>query len=104
MIQFGPADYGLSLRKPGEPFVRADYADQIAADQRRAMEMALAAGVRPRAEARSAEGCRAYVELGIRDVCIGWDRSIIAAWCRAEGGKLREMLPREGSSRGEQRR
>jgi len=92
MIQFGATDYGVSLRTPGKPFVRADYMDQINAAQDRAIQMALEAGIRPRAEARDAEGCTSYVDQGIRDFCIGWDMWTIAAWCRENGGKLREML------------
>jgi 2-keto-3-deoxy-L-rhamnonate aldolase RhmA len=92
MIQFGAADYGLSLRTPGQPYVRADYMDQAIADRERANQMAIDAGVRPRAEARSADQCQSYIEQGIRDFCIGWGRSIVAAWCTENGAKLREML------------
>lgn len=92
MIQFGAADYGLSLRTPGKPYVRAEHMDQIVADRDRAIQMALEAGVRPRAEAASASQCQPYLEWGIRDFCIGWARGIVAAWCREDGGKMREVL------------
>jgi 2-keto-3-deoxy-L-rhamnonate aldolase RhmA len=94
MIQFGGTDYGVSLRTPGKPFVRAEYMDQILADRDRANQMAIAAGVRPRAEAGTAEQCSSYLEQGIRDFCIGWDTAIMSAWCRQQGAQLREMLPR----------
>ncbi len=92
MIQFGAADYGLSLRTPGQPYVRSDYKDQILADRDRAIQMAISAGVRPRAEAGSADQCQSYIEQGVRDFCIGWARGIVAAWCRDNGPKMREML------------
>jgi len=92
MIQFGAADYGLSLRTPGRSYVRADYMDQIIADRDRAVQMALEAGVRPRAEAGNADQCQSYIEQGVRDFCIGWAGGILAAWCRENGSKMREML------------
>lgn len=98
MIQFGPADYGLSLRTPGKPFVRADYRDKINAERDRAHRMAIDAGVRPRAEASSAEQCQYYIDRGVCDFCIGWETSIIASWCRQNGSRLREMLGRSKES------
>jgi len=92
MIQFGPTDYGLSLRTPGKPYIRAEYRDIVNADMDRAHQMALDAGVRPRAEAGSAEQCQYFIERGVRDFCIGWDASMVAAWCTQNGRKLREML------------
>lgn len=92
MIQFGPVDYGLSLRIPGKPYLRAEYSDIVNTDMDRAHQMALDAGVRPRAEAGSAEQCQYFMERGVRDFCIGWDASIVAAWCTQNGRKLREML------------
>ncbi len=92
MIQFGPADYGLSLRTPRKPYIRAEYRDIVNADMDRAHQMALDAGVRPRAEAGSVEQCQYFIKRGIRDFCIGWDVSIVAAWCTQNGRKLREIL------------
>lgn len=92
MIQFGPTDYGLSLRTPGKPFVRADYIEKINADRDKAHQMAIDAGVKPRAEAGDAEQCQYFIERGVRDFCIGWEKSIIANWCRQNGGTLRKML------------
>jgi 2-keto-3-deoxy-L-rhamnonate aldolase RhmA len=94
MIQFGPTDYGLSLRTPGKPYIQAEYRDRVNADRDRAHQMALDAGVRPRAEAGSAEQCQYFIERGVRDFCIGWDKSMVAAWCTQNGRKLREMLPK----------
>lgn len=92
MIQFGPSDYGVSLRTPGQPFIRKDYVDKINADRDRANQMALDAGVHPRAEAGSAEQCQYFIDRGVRDFCIGWDTGMVRSWCVQEGSKLREML------------
>lgn len=92
MIQFGPTDYGLSLRTPGKPYNARDFADKIKVDRDKAYEMANKAGVRPRAECGSAEECQYYIERGVRDFCIGWDTSTVAGWCIQHGKKLREML------------
>jgi 2-keto-3-deoxy-L-rhamnonate aldolase RhmA len=95
MIQFGPTDYGLSLRTPGKPYKQADYRDRINADRDEANQMAVDAGVRPRAECGTAEQCQYYIDRGIRDFCIGWDTSMVTAWCNQNGGKLRGMLSKK---------
>lgn len=92
MIQFGPTDYGISLRTPGKPYRREEYLEKVLAERDRANQMAIDAGVRPRAEAGTAEECQYYIERGIRDFCIGWDTGIMRNWCMQNGGKLREML------------
>lgn len=92
MIQFGPSDYGLSLRTPGRPYRREDHQARVTADRDRAHQMALDAGVRPRAEAGSAEQCRYYLERGVRDFCIGWDTRMVTEWCVQHGGQLRALL------------
>ncbi len=95
MIQFGPSDYGLSLRTPGKPYKREDYREKVTADRDKAHQKALDAGVRPRAEAGSAEDCQYFIDRGVRDFCIGWETSTIAVWCRRNGEKLREMLSKK---------
>ena len=92
MIQFGPTDYGLSLRDPGKPYKEAYHMERVKMDTDKAHEMAIKAGVRPRAEAETHEECQYYLDRGVRDFCIGWDTSIIARYCTLEGMKLRKML------------
>ena len=94
MIQFGPGDYGISLRTPGKPYRREDYQQKVAADRDRANQMALDAGIRPRAEAGTAEQCQYYLDRGVRDFCVGWDTFSMRAWYTQLGKQLREMLPK----------
>jgi 2-keto-3-deoxy-L-rhamnonate aldolase RhmA len=92
MIQFGPADYGLSLRTPGKPFKAAEFKEKITTDRDKAHEMAIKAGVRPRAEAGTAKDCQYYLDRGVRDFCIGWDTTTVGGYCSQEGKALRGML------------
>jgi len=49
-------------------------------------------GVTPRAEIESPKEAERYIELGVRDFCIGTDMSILYNWCRENGGELRRIL------------
>ena len=87
MVQFGPADYSLSIGHPGElnhPKVREA--------ELKTIKTALRMGVTPRAEIESPEEAERYIELGVRDFCIGTDMSILYNWCRENGGELRRIL------------
>jgi len=87
MVQFGPADYSVSIGKPGhgrDPDVQKAHRDMI--------ELALKKGVTPRVEAASFEQARPYVEMGVRHFCIGWDLVTIFAWCRQQGEGMRNLL------------
>jgi len=87
MVQFGPADYSISIGKPGQaadPEVQQAHRDMI--------EAALKKGVVPRVEAASFEQARPFVEMGVRHFCIGWDVRTILTWCREQGKGMRELL------------
>jgi len=103
MIQFGPVDYGLSLRTPGKPLsldhiyhydLSQDLNGRIQADLDRVNDMAISAGIRPRVETGDAESCQYFLDRGVRDFCIGWDIDTVRRWCMMHGKKLRDMLPR----------
>jgi len=95
MIQFGPTDYGITIRTPGKPYKAADYREKINADRDKAHQMAIDAGVHPRAECSSAEECKYYIDRGVRHFCIGWDTRMVSDWCMQNGKKLREMLAKK---------
>jgi 2-keto-3-deoxy-L-rhamnonate aldolase RhmA len=87
MVQFGPADYAMSIGRPGE----WTYSEVAAAEQK-TIETALAKGIAPRVElADPAQGAR-YIEMGVKHFCIGWDVSILHAWWRENGAAMRAML------------
>jgi 4-hydroxy-2-oxoheptanedioate aldolase len=89
MIQFGPADYAMSIGKPGQfgdPEVRGAHERAIAA----AMEL----GIRPRVELASFEQAGPWIDMGIRDFCVGWDVRIIYDFCRRQGEELAKLLGR----------
>ena len=72
MVQFGPADYSMSLGIAGQwddPRVKA-------ADTR-VIETALKMGIQPRIELADSRGAERYLEMGVKHFCIGWDVSII---------------------------
>ena len=87
MVQFGPADYSITVGKPGQgrdPEVQKAHRDMI--------ELALKKGVAPRVEVASFEQAKPFVEMGVRHFCIGWDLVTIFAWCRQQAEGMRELL------------
>jgi 2-keto-3-deoxy-L-rhamnonate aldolase RhmA len=87
MVQFGPADYSISIGKPGQiqnPEVQDAHKLMI--------ESALKHGVHPRVEVGSYEQAEPYVKMGVRHFCIGWDTTVMAAWCRRQAEGMRKLL------------
>ncbi len=87
MVQFGPADYSISIGKPGQgrsPEVQKTHQDMI--------ELAIRKGVAPRVEIAGFEQAKPYVEMGVRHFCIGWDLRVIYGWCQQQAEGMRGLL------------
>ncbi len=87
MVQWGPADYSMSIGRPGEknhPEVRAT--------ERLVIEKSLRAGVQPRAEITHPDQARYYQDLGVRHFNLGVDLSILYNWWRENGSTMRKIL------------
>jgi 4-hydroxy-2-oxoheptanedioate aldolase len=89
MVQFGPNDFSVSLGKPGQgmslPEVQKAHHDMI--------KMAIKKGIAPRVEINSPDEAKPYIEMGVKDFCMGWDNSIIAAYGKTNAPALRKMIP-----------
>jgi len=80
MVQFGPADYSMSIGLPGQwshPKVKEA--------ERYMIETALRMGVAPRVELRDFKDAEPYLKMGVKHFCIGWDVDILHRWCREQG-------------------
>ena len=87
MVQFGPADYSMSLGIPGQ------WDDpRVHEAEMRTIETALKMGVQPRVELGDSGGAEPYLEMGVKHFCIGWDVSIIHDWCKEHGTALARLL------------
>jgi 4-hydroxy-2-oxoheptanedioate aldolase len=87
MVQFGPADYSMSLGIPGQwshPRVREA--------EKFVIETALKKGIQPRAEIDSPDEAKRYLDLGVTHFCIGTDMSILYDWFSHNGKAMREVL------------
>ena len=87
MIQWGPADYSMSIGRPG-----AWYDPEIKAIERQVIETSLKMGVPPRAEINSPEQAKYYLDLGVRHFCIGTDVMVLYHWMRENGESLRKAI------------
>ena len=91
MVQFGPADYAMSIGRTGDwthPEVRAA--------ERLTIETALKKGLHPRAEISDPDQAARFIEMGVRHFCIGWDVTILNAAWRANGDGMRGLLAGSG--------
>ena len=89
MVQFGPADYSLSIGIPGQwehP--------ELKKAERHVIETAIRMGVRPRVEINKWEEAKPYMEMGVKDFCIGWDVQTIHDYCKEQGAGLAKLLGR----------
>jgi 2-keto-3-deoxy-L-rhamnonate aldolase RhmA len=87
MVQFGPADYSMSIGIPGQwehPRVKEAEAHVI--------KTALRLGVAPRVEIDTPDQARPYLDMGVRHFCMGWDVGILFDWFKSSGAKLRAMM------------
>lgn len=89
MVQFGPADYSMSLGIPGQ------WDDpRLAATEKRMIETAIKLGIAPRVEIETYEQAKPYIDMGVKDFCMGWDVGIIYGWCQEQGEGLAKALGR----------
>ena len=90
MVQFGPADYAMSIGLAGRihhPRVREAEEYVIAT--------ALGKGIAPRAELRGRDGAERYRDLGVKHFCIGTDVKVLFDWLADTGGRMMDLLGRE---------
>jgi 4-hydroxy-2-oxoheptanedioate aldolase len=88
MVQWGPADYSMSVGTPG-----AWSAPETKAAERRVIQTALRLGIPPRAEIRAPEEAQYYLDLGVRHFNLYVDLWILLGWWAANGKELRDKLP-----------
>ena len=86
MVQFGPADYSVSIGLAGQ---RGHPAVKEA--EKHVIETALKKGIQPRAECPVSE-YEHYLKLGVRHFCTGTDMATLAAWFRDSGARIRDIL------------
>lgn len=60
--------------------------------ERPVIRTALRMGIVPRAEISHPSEAKAYLDLGVRHFCMGWDVSILFDWFQSEGRALRDAL------------
>lgn len=88
MIQWGPADYAMSVGRPGQWTTDPD----IKKVERRVIQAALDKGVAPRAEIDSLDEAKYYLDLGVRHFCIGTEVFILYDWLKKNGTELRKVV------------
>ncbi len=87
MVQWGPADFSMSIGMPGQR-----HSPEVKAIERRVIESCLRAGVPPRAEIASLDEASYYLDLGVRHFSLGNDLNILYSWLKQNGEKLRGLL------------
>lgn len=90
MVQFGPADYSLSIGLPGQ---RSH--PEVKDAQLKTIKKALEKGVRPRVELTGREDqkqIQEYIDLGVRDFSLPSDLVILYGWLKENAGSLRKSL------------
>lgn len=88
MVQFGPADYSMSL---GWNF--AEHMEEVRAVEHRMIEVALKHGVRPRVEIfGEPEDAKPYIELGVKDFIFGDENMVYTRFLNNSGKVLRDVM------------
>ena len=82
IVQFGPSDFGLSTGWNREKIWEAEV---------KTIKTALDLGLRPRAECK-VEDMQKFIDLGVRDFCIGEDVRILYEWWKERGTNIRKAL------------
>ena len=83
MVQWGGADYSMSIGRAGER-----NHPEVLATRRKVFETAIKMGVPPRAEIQSVDEAKEFLDMGVRHFSIGTDITILHGWWKENGDKL----------------
>jgi len=92
MIQFGPADYSMSIGLPGQ-FKHP----KVKEAERYVIETSLKMGKHPRAEISHPDQAKEYLDMGVKHFCIGSDVSILYDWFKRNGKEMGSLVGRSPS-------
>jgi 2-keto-3-deoxy-L-rhamnonate aldolase RhmA len=92
MVQFGPADYAMSMG-----LSRLEDAEQVREAEEHVIATALRHGVVPRAEIADARTAEYYLNLGVRHFCVGHDVGILHNWFSDQGARMRSLFGELGT-------
>lgn len=87
MVQWGAADYSMSIGRAGE----RNHPDVLAAHDK-VFKMAMEMGVNPRVEISSADQAKRYLDMGVRHFSVGTDITILYNFWKNEGEGIRRAL------------
>lgn len=90
MVQFGPADYSMSIGLTGQ------YTHpRVKEAERHVIETSLKMGIAPRAEISRPDQTQEYLDMGVKHFCIGYDVGILFEWFKTAGNSMNELLNRK---------
>ena len=90
MIQFGPADYSMSIGIPGQwNHPRTREAEKYV------IETALKMGIPPRVELGDFRDADRYLRMGVKHFCVGWDIDVIHKYCKDQGAAFAKVFGKE---------
>jgi 4-hydroxy-2-oxoheptanedioate aldolase len=92
MVQFGPADYSMSIGLPGQ-FKHP----KVKEAERHVIETSLKLGLHPRAEIGHPDQAKEYLDMGVKHFCIGSDVAILYEWFKRNGKEMGSLVGRSPS-------
>ncbi|MFP3040996.1 aldolase/citrate lyase family protein [Treponema primitia] len=86
MLQFGPSDYSLSVG-----WNRNEHIEELKAEERKMIDVALKHGIQPRCEIKKVEAAQYYIDLGVRHFSLGDQFDKINQFWKEEGARIRKI-------------
>ena len=86
MVQFGPADYSMSLG-----WNRLEHVEEWKAVERHMIEVALRHGVQPRCEISSPTQAQYYIDLGVRHFSLGDQLAKLKEFWMGQGKEMHDI-------------
>ena len=86
MVQWGGSDFSMSIGKPG-----AKSNPEVIAAHDKVFKTAVKMGIPPRAEIKSVDEAKKYLDIGVKHFSIGTDITILYDYWKQNGDELRKI-------------
>jgi 2-keto-3-deoxy-L-rhamnonate aldolase RhmA len=87
MIQFGPSDFSMSIGVPGQTTH-----PKVVEAQENTIKLALKYDKHPRIEISQVSKADKFLQMGVKDYCIGWDVMVMRDFLLQNAAPLRKQL------------